>query len=99
MLNCGVDANRVNRALEKEYPDAVVAFSDGDDRFLDTVEPVMERASTVSCPVLLTGVSEEQKRRLEEKRHDGLRVLTDRAPPERLWEELAQVGVERDPAN
>lgn len=99
MLNCGVDANRVYLALEKEYPDAVVAFSDGDDRFLDSVEPVVERASTVSCPMLLTGVSEEQKRRLEEKRHDGLRVLTDRAPPERLWEELAHVGVERDPAN
>lgn len=98
VVNCGTNVNRAALTLGSEPVDAVLVLSNGDDEFLDDgLGTLIDRASTLSCPVLVNGVSEEQKRRLEETEADALRVMTREEPLERLWEELERAaGVERE---
>lgn len=100
VVDCGSDVHRAFLTLGTAYFDAVLGLSNGDDDFLDeAIEPLIRRSWILDCPLLVIGVSEGQKRRLEETGYDALYVLTKEAPLERLWEELERAaGLERDGA-
>lgn len=97
VVNCGTNAHRAALTLGSEYVDAVLVLRESEDEFGNDLELLIDRASNLACPILLHGVSEKKKRRLEDEGPRALHVLAKEASLERIGEELERMtGVKRE---
>lgn len=98
VLNCGTDLSRASQVLLGSTLDALVVLSGrGDEIRARDLDTLIYRAWSASCPIVLSGVPEQQASELDGRGRGVLHVLPEDVPLHGFWQQLDRLaGVERN---